>query len=138
MSKKLQRKSFRQCVLANIRDTTIISQKPYTQVTIVVSDESGVNGSFFSPAREFHGFSKCNPGDAWDAELGYKIAHARAVRAAVEWMEYCISVDELVDELLDNVGAAMEAEIDSIINHTPSPSSKKTWRKLRDESPLVL
>lgn len=94
MSKKLQRKSFRQCVLANIRDTTVISQKPYTQVTILVDDKSGVEGSFFSPACEFHGFSKCNAGDAWDAELGYKIAHARAVREAVNYMENWMQAED--------------------------------------------
>lgn len=106
MSKKLQRKSFRQCVLANIRDTTIISQKPYTQVTIVVSDESGVEGSFFSPAREFHGFSKCNAGDAWDAELGYKIAHARAVREAIDYMEQDVEKEALIsniEKVLDRI-----------------------------------
>jgi len=106
MSKKLQRKSFRKCVLANIRDITTISQKPYTQVTIVVSDESGVDGSFFSPAREFHGFSKCNAGDAWDAELGYKIAHARAVREAIDYMEqdtekeaFVSSIEKVLDRI---------------------------------------
>lgn len=105
MSKRLQKKLLRQCVEANIRVVTVLPHKPITKVTIRVDDQSGVDGSFFTPAREFRGVSRCNPLDMWDSIRGYEIAYHRAVAKAVKHMlenmpraasEFELEVDDLI------------------------------------------